>query len=120
MRKSSPNLYSLIKEIANQQKESIAIHLMETKIHYNRLFTMVDHFATELSQFGLQAGDYISLHMPNSVEFIVALLASAKLEVIPMLVNPSLPKSQACLIIRSHQAHHLDSFSVPMFLLGFP
>jgi long-chain acyl-CoA synthetase len=75
-------------EIGKKWKERTAIIFYGAKISYKKLTEYVDRFATALQDLGVKKGEIVALHMLNCPQYVIALLASAKVGAIVTPISP--------------------------------
>lgn len=87
---TSWSLAPLIEQRARQHPERPLAVVGERTWSYGHVDTQASSFAAALSELGLGAGDRIAVNLPNGVEWIIALLAAAKLGAVVVPVSPQL------------------------------
>src|SRR5277367_2540834 len=58
-------------------------------VSYKDLAEQVDRLSGRLNNAGLKPGECVAIVLPNSLEFIVVLLALARARLVTVLVNPA-------------------------------
>jgi len=81
-------LGELLRNSAKQFPDSQAIYFEGFRMTYRELDTLVDQFATGLSQLGVKKGDVVAIDTPNIPQFIIAFYAIQR---IGAIVNPIIP-----------------------------
>src|SRR5690625_4803431 len=77
-----------LEEQARKQPDSPAIIDEDGKVTtYKEYDTQATQFALSLLDLGLQSGDRIALQLPNSSEFLIALMGAAKAGILPVLCH---------------------------------
>ncbi|HTX96748.1 MAG TPA: FadD7 family fatty acid--CoA ligase [Mycobacterium sp.] len=101
---SSPRIADLVEEAARRSPEAPALVVTADRIpvSYRELLHLVDHLAAQLKQGGLLPGDRVALRAGSNAEFVVALLAASRAELIAVPLDPALPVSE--LQVRSQAA----------------
>jgi acyl-CoA synthetase (AMP-forming)/AMP-acid ligase II len=82
------------------------------QLSFHALARLVDDVAARLGETGLHRGDAIGLVCANTVEFVVALLASARAGLVVAPIDPTLPASQ--------MSARLEALGAQATLLGPP
>ena len=88
-------IYSTIgnkfEEIANQfpDNDALVVCHQDVKWSYRQLNEKVDELATGLLNLGLSKGDRLGIWGPNSYEWVLTQLATAKIGVIMVCINPA-------------------------------
>jgi len=77
--KNNMNIYQLINQHRINSPEKIACIYNKEKISYSGLLSQVDSFAQGLMNIGVTANSRIALLCPNNMQFVVSLIAVAKL-----------------------------------------
>lgn len=67
-----------------------AIEYLGVTINYARLNTLANQLANRLKALGIGKGDVIGVHLPNTPQYLITLVAAAKLGVIVSGVSPLL------------------------------
>ena len=76
----------------------------EHKKTYKELNDMTNALAAGLSELGLRKGDRVAIYMQNSIEFVAAFYALAKLGVIVAWVNPNYRSTEAEFILKNSES----------------
>ncbi|HEX8171562.1 MAG TPA: class I adenylate-forming enzyme family protein [Thermoanaerobaculia bacterium] len=63
------------------------------------LLARADALAVELAASGLRARDAVAIQLPNSVDFVAALLAAAKLDLVVVPIDRDAPESEVATIL---------------------
>jgi len=84
------------------QKEALIFR--EQKISWGELKLLVDRMAFALIELGIRHGDMIAILFPNRPEFIITLLATAKLGAISVPISERLRKKEIEYILRQTEA----------------
>ena len=61
------------------QPDACAVRLRESAISYQSLDRLARSVAAGLQRIGIGAGDILAVQLPNSLEFIVTLLAASRI-----------------------------------------
>jgi acyl-CoA synthetase (AMP-forming)/AMP-acid ligase II len=90
---SSPRITDLLAATASRHPETPALVVTADRIPitYRDLMRLVDDLAGQLTQGGLLTGDRVGLRAPSSAEFVVALLAASRAELVIVPLDPALP-----------------------------
>ena len=81
-------LTRLLDDAAGAFPSGVAISYAGRDITYRQLVIDVDRFAGALRQLGVQAGDRVAIVLPNCPQFVVALLAAARIGAVAVPCNP--------------------------------
>jgi len=95
-------LGSLIWEVADAQRDSVAVVDGSMRLTYAEMIQRADAAATRLRDLGLKPDDRVVVQLPNGWEFIVITLACFRSGVIPVMALPA---------HRRHELFHLASQS---------
>lgn len=87
---TSWSLAPLIEQRAREHPERPLAVVGDRTWSYGHVDRQASSFAAALSELGLGAGDRIAVNLPNGIEWIVALLAAAKLGAVVVPVSPQL------------------------------
>ena len=68
--------------------EPLGNTLMDTTMTYGKLLELTQRFAAALQQLGVQKGDRVAIHLPNSPQFIIAYYATLMIGGIVVPCNP--------------------------------
>jgi acyl-CoA synthetase len=85
--------YGLLARHAAERPDAIALQDGRRALSWRELRQMVDGVAADLREYGLVAGDRVSIWMSNRVEAVVMFLACAREG---LACNPSLHKTYTC------------------------
>jgi len=75
-----------------------------TVVSYKTLAEQVERLSGRLGNAGLKAGECVAVVLPNSLEFIVVLLALARARLVTALVNPASKPDEIRFLIEDAQA----------------
>ncbi len=81
-------LQSLLDAAADRFPDRPAITFFGRDLTYRTLRTLADRFAAGLRALGLQAGDRVSLHLPNCPQFVIAYYGTLKAGGVVVPFNP--------------------------------
>ncbi|MFN3237715.1 MAG: AMP-binding protein [Pseudomonadales bacterium] len=84
---------------ADQQPEAIALVHEETQLKWSEVEAMSNHLARAYQSLGVQQDDFVTVALPNGVEFFLSCLAIWKLGATPQPVSAKLPKIERDAII---------------------
>jgi len=87
---TSWSLAPLVEQRAREHPDRPLAVVGERTWSYGHVDTQASSFAAALSELGLGAGDRIAVNLPNGVEWIISLLAIAKLGAVVVPVGPQL------------------------------
>ena len=90
---SSPRLADLVQATAAARPEAAALVVTTERVPvtYRELVGLVDDLAGQLTQAGLRAGDRVALRAASNIEFVVALLAGSRADLVVVPLDPALP-----------------------------
>lgn len=74
----------------------------ERRVSYAELDHLADRFAAGLDDLGLAPRDRVVVHLPNTAEFVITLVALARIGAVPVLCLPA---------HRAHEIRHLASLA---------
>lgn len=79
--------------------DNIAIRYFEREINYREFNELSNRLANGLASFGVGLGDVVGLHMPNTPQYAIAMVALSKLGAVACGISPLMaPKEIASLI----------------------
>jgi fatty-acyl-CoA synthase len=87
---TSWSLAPLIEQRAREHPERPLAMVGERTFSYGHVDSQASALAAALAELGLGVGDHIAVNLPNGVEWIVSLLAAAKLGAVVVPVSPQL------------------------------
>jgi len=87
---TSWSLAPLIEQRAREHPERPLAVVGDRTWSYGHVDTQASSLAAALSELGLGVGDRIAVNLPNGIEWIIALLAAAKLGAVVVPVGPQL------------------------------
>lgn len=87
-------LYDMLVEVAEQYPQKNAIETESSQISYATLLDQVDCFAANLASLGVRLNDPVVVLLPNGVEFIISVFATAKLGAIVVPLNTALASTE--------------------------
>ena len=92
----SPRIADLVEVAASRRPDAPALVVTSDRVRvsYRDLVRLVDDLAGQLKQGGLLPGDRVALRAGSNAEFVVALLAASRAELIVVPVDPALPVSE--------------------------
>ncbi|OBK46642.1 FadD7 family fatty acid--CoA ligase [Mycobacterium kubicae] len=90
---SSPRIADLVHAAADRMPEAPALIVTADRIpiSYRDLIRLVEDLAGQLTDAGLRPGDRIGLRTASSAEFVVALLAASRADLVAVPLDPALP-----------------------------
>ncbi|WP_232022059.1 FadD7 family fatty acid--CoA ligase [Mycobacterium basiliense] len=90
---ASPRIADLIALAATGVPEAVALIVTSDRvpISYRDLVRLGDDLARQLTSAGLEPGDRVALRAGSSAEFVVALLAASRADLIVVPLDPALP-----------------------------
>jgi acyl-CoA synthetase (AMP-forming)/AMP-acid ligase II len=89
----SPSIADLVAAAASRKPEAAALVVTPDRIplSYGELVRLVDDLAGQLKDAGLRPGDRVALRFGSNTEFVVALLAAARAQLVAVPLDPALP-----------------------------
>ena len=78
-------------DLADADPDRAAVTCGEEQVSRRRLDELANAFARDLAARGVAAGDMVTIALPNSVEWFVAVAAAWKLGAVPQPVSATLP-----------------------------
>ncbi len=93
---SSPRIADLVAVAATRLPEAAALIVTADRvpITYRELVRLADDLAGQLTRAGLLPGDRVALRAGSNAEFVVALLAASRADLIVVPLDPALPVSE--------------------------
>jgi fatty-acyl-CoA synthase len=88
--RTSWSLAPLVEERAREHPERVIAMAADTHWTYGQVNTQATALAASLSELGVGAGDRVAINLPNTVEWIIALAACAKLGAAVVPISPQL------------------------------
>lgn len=97
-----PPLGVQISQRAAQAPEHPAVTCAGRTITRSELDASTNRLARAYAELGVGRGDYLTIALPNSIEFLQAAIAAWKLGAIPQPLSPRLPEAEFEAILRLH------------------
>ncbi|MDQ6526910.1 AMP-binding protein [Nocardioides sp. LHD-245] len=94
MTASVPTIGAQLRAVAERQHDAVAITCGEQTITWGDLERSSNRLAREYQRRGVEAGSYVSIALPNSIEMVVAMLATWKAGAVPQPLSTRLPESE--------------------------
>src|SRR5262249_36615619 len=93
---SSPRIADLVELTATRLPEAAALVVTADRVpvSYRELVRLVDDLAGQLTRAGLLPGDRVALRAGSNPEFVVALLAASRADLVLVPLDPALPVSE--------------------------
>jgi bile acid-coenzyme A ligase len=88
-----------LQELADTKPEAVAISFGRDSITYAGFNRAATRFGRRMSGLGVEAGDYVTIAEPNSIEFLITVAACWKIGAIPQPVSARLPRMELRQII---------------------
>jgi long-chain acyl-CoA synthetase len=82
------SLGQMLEESAAKYPGNVAVVFINHKITYAKLDEMANRFANVLKKLGVQKGDRVALHMPNTPQMVFAYYGTVKLGAVAVMFNP--------------------------------
>jgi bile acid-coenzyme A ligase len=89
----------LFTELAAQQPDRPSVSFLERRLSRRELESQANQWARAFAEEGVGEGGFVTIALPNGVEFIVACVACWKLGTIPQPVSSRLPLSELTRIV---------------------
>jgi acyl-CoA synthetase (AMP-forming)/AMP-acid ligase II len=98
LRTADWQLGHILDDLAETHPDSTALMIGPERRHitYTDLAQLVVDHCAALRGCGLRPGDVIALQSTNSIEFVVALLAAARADIVVAPLDPGLPWAERC------------------------
>ena len=92
----SPRIADLVEVAASRRPDAPALVVTSDRVRvsYRDLVRLVDDLAGQLKEGGLLPGDRVALRAGSNAEFVVALLAASRAELIVVPLDPALPVTE--------------------------
>ncbi len=92
----SPRIADLVEVAARRSPAARALVVTadRTPVSYGDLMRLVDDLAGQLKRGGLLPGDRVALRTGSTAEFVVALLAASRADLVAVPLDPALPVSE--------------------------
>jgi acyl-CoA synthetase (AMP-forming)/AMP-acid ligase II len=92
---SGPRIADLVEMAAASRPEAAALIVTADRIplSYRELVRLVDDLSAQLTRAGLVPGDRVALRTGSNAEFVVALLAASRADLVVVPLDPALPVS---------------------------
>lgn len=81
----------------NHDKKAIVCN--DQSVSYSELWDMIMSLTEELKRFGIVKGDFIAVHMPNSIDMVISILAILNYNAVVIPINIDLPHEQVSRIL---------------------
>lgn len=94
-----PSIAKIILDLSNRKPNDIALVHEERQLSFSELHASTNRLARDFQQRGAKAGDFVTIALPNSIEFIEASIAAWKIGATPQPVSARLPKFELDAII---------------------
>ncbi|MGB9303247.1 MAG: FadD7 family fatty acid--CoA ligase [Mycobacterium sp.] len=90
---STPRIADLVQATATRLPEASALVVTAERVPvtYRELVGLVDDLAAQLTRAGLRPGDRVALRAASNIEFVVALLAGSRADLVVVPLDPALP-----------------------------
>jgi len=98
------NFYEMIQNHGHKRRKKVALFVGEEKITYGKLLEYTDAFAGYLASLGVQPEERVTLFMRNGWEFVVAVLAIAKVGAVVVPINNFLKEEELNYILNDSGA----------------
>lgn len=94
----SPRIAELIALAASKVPGATALIIGEDRrrVTYRDLVSLVEDLAAQLTRAGLEPGDRVALRTASNAEFVVALLAASRADLVVVPLDPALPVKDQC------------------------
>ncbi len=98
------NFYEVLERNAREFRKKPAYFIDDKKVTWEEVKKKVDTFARTLELLGVKKEDKIPLYVANSLEFIIAYLATQKIGAIPVPINTFLKEDEVAFIVNDVEA----------------
>jgi len=88
------SLYSYFRKVVKIAPEKTALIVEDVEITYSELLSQSDSLASGFKALGIEKGDHVAVVLPNGFEFVLTMLAAAKLGVVIVPYHLSFPIKQ--------------------------
>lgn len=78
-------------EMAEREPDATAVVCGDERITRDELQRASNRMARAYAEYGVDAGDFVTIGLPNGIEWFVAMMATWKLGAVPNPVSPALP-----------------------------
>jgi bile acid-coenzyme A ligase len=96
---SSPSYSRAISSHAGRKPGAPAITCGDESITWAELDTSTNRLARAYAAFGVSPGSFVTIGLPNSIEFVQAAVAAWKLGATPQPISPGLPERERAAIV---------------------
>ena len=96
--------FTRFEQACSKYPNNTAVIFLGDKFSYRNLKDKVYRFATGLSQLGINKGDRVLLYLSNSIQMVIAYLASQKIGAVVVLVSPIYTSHELEYMIKDSQA----------------
>lgn len=103
----SPPIYQRFEQAAEISPQKTALVVGESRLSYGELQEKVNALADGLAHAGVRVGDHIGVVLPNCVEFVLVLLAGARLGAVVVPQSMGLASSALENTFRAADIRHL-------------
>lgn len=94
-----PSIAKIILDLSNRKPHDIALVHEDRQLTFSELHASTNRLARDFQQRGAIAGDFVTIALPNSIEFVEASIAAWKIGATPQPVSARLPKIELDAII---------------------
>jgi D-alanine--poly(phosphoribitol) ligase subunit 1 len=96
---TAPDVARVVAAHGTGQPESQAVRDLDRQLSYRELGDEVESVASGLFRHGVAAGDRVALHLPNSVDFVVAALACLRVGAVFVPLAVSDPEARVDAVV---------------------
>jgi bile acid-coenzyme A ligase len=90
----TPPIGTQVSRLAAQDPDAPAVTCSGRTLTRRELDLSTNRLARAYAELGVRQGDYVTIVLPNSIEWVQAVLATWKLGAIPQPLSPSLPDTE--------------------------
>ena len=83
-----------ISNLARAEPDALAVTCDGRTLTRSQLDADTNRLARAYAEMGVGTGDYVSIAMPNSIEWLAAVIACWKLGAVPQPLSPRLPDAE--------------------------
>ncbi|QXC61104.1 AMP-binding protein [Aquihabitans sp. G128] len=96
---AAPSFPRRLADLAEADPDALAITCAGASLTRGELVAAANRFARELADLGVAEGDLVTIALPNSVDFLVAVVAAWTLGATPQPVSSRLPERELAAIV---------------------
>jgi bile acid-coenzyme A ligase len=101
----------ILTELAQENPKAPAVTCGADRVTRDELERRANRMARQYAALGVDVGDFVTIGLPNSVEFVVSAFAAWKIGAVPQPVSPKLP---------GRERHEIVALANPKIVVGVP